>query len=67
MGQVRNYKVSVVTAVYNVEKYLEEMIMSIISQTIGFENIQLILVDDGSTDGSRRICENMRQNIQRIL
>lgn len=57
MGQVRNYKVSVVTAVYNVEKYLEEMIMSITSQTIGFENIQLILVDDGSTDGSRQICE----------
>lgn len=57
MGQVRSYKVSVVTAVYNVEKYLEEMIMSITSQTIGFENIQLILVDDGSTDGSRRICE----------
>ncbi len=51
------YKVSVVTAVYNVEEYLEEMIESIIAQTIGFENIQLILVDDGSKDGSGEICD----------
>lgn len=51
------YKVSVVTAVYNVQEYLEEMIESIISQTIGFENIQLILVDDGSTDASFDICQ----------
>ena len=46
----REYKVSVVTAVYNVEAYLGEMIESIVRQTIGFENIQLILVDDGSAD-----------------
>ena len=51
------YKVSVVTAVYNVEEYLEEMINSIISQNIGFENVQLILVDDGSKDSSGEICD----------
>lgn len=51
------YKVSVVTAVYNVEEYLEEMINSILSQNIGLENVQLILVDDGSKDSSGEICD----------
>lgn len=39
MGKVGKYKVSVVTAVYNVEEYLQEMMESVIAQTIGFENI----------------------------
>lgn len=51
------YKVSVITAVYNVEDYLEEMIESIIAQNIGIENIQLVLVDDGSKDTSGEICD----------
>lgn len=51
------YKVSIVTAVYNVEEYLEEMVESIVAQTIGFENVQLILVDDGSADNSGNICD----------
>ncbi len=43
-------------ALYNVENYLNEAIDSIINQTIGFEeNVQLILVDDGSTDKSKDI------------
>lgn len=50
------YKFSIVMAVYNVEKYLDEAIQSIINQSIGFEeNVQLILVDDGSSDNSRQI------------
>lgn len=50
------YKYSVVMPVYNVEKYLEEAILSVINQTIGFkENIQLIIVNDGSKDGSEKI------------
>ena len=57
MERDRMYKVAVVTAVYNVEIYLKEMIESIIAQTIGFENIQLILVNDGSTDRSGEVCE----------
>lgn len=50
------YKLSVVMAVYNVEKFLGEAIESFVKQTIGFTNIQLILVNDGSTDGSEDIC-----------
>ncbi|MEY8390569.1 CDP-glycerol glycerophosphotransferase family protein [Lachnospiraceae bacterium 45-W7] len=57
MDEKRSYKVSVVTAVYNVEEYLQEMIESIVHQTIGFQNIQLILVNDGSKDRSGEICD----------
>lgn len=50
-------KISVIIPVYNVEKYLEECIESVIGQTIGFEeNIEVILVNDGSTDNSEEIC-----------
>ena len=55
------FKFSVVTGVYNVEKYLDEMIKSIVHQTIGFKkNIELILVDDGSTDSSGKICDSYK-------
>ena len=50
------YLFSFVMAVYNVEDYLDEAIESIARQTIGFDRIQLILVDDGSADNSLRIC-----------
>lgn len=50
------YKLSVIVPIYNVEKYLEETIESVIHQTIGFKNIQLILVNDGSPDNSEEIC-----------
>lgn len=48
---------SVVMAVYNVEPFLNEAVDSLINQTIGFNNIQLIMVDDGSTDRSGSICD----------
>lgn len=51
------YKFSIVTAVYNVELFVAKTIDSIIAQDIGFENIQLILVDDGSPDDSGVICD----------
>ncbi len=47
---------SVVIPVYNVEQYLAETLDSVIAQTIGFENIQIILVNDGSPDNSEEIC-----------
>lgn len=48
---------SVVIACYNTGKYLDECIKSIIGQSFSFgSNIQLILVDDGSTDNTREIC-----------
>lgn len=53
-----SYRFSIITAVYNAELYLEEAIESILCQDIGFENfVELILIDDGSTDGSGAICD----------
>ena len=46
------YLFSVIISIYNSGRYLEETIGSIINQTIGFEKIQIILVNDGSTDNS---------------
>lgn len=54
----KEYKVSVVMPIYNTEKYIKEAAKSVILQTLGFEeNIQLIFVNDGSSDGSGAICE----------
>ena len=51
------FEFSVVMAVYNVEPFLRETVNSLISQNFGFEKIQLIMVDDGSSDGSGTICD----------
>ena len=48
-------KVSIIVPVYNVESYLNECIDSIINQTYG--NLEIILIDDGSTDLSGDICD----------
>lgn len=61
LEKMAQYKVSIVTAVYNVEEFLEEMVESIVAQTIGFRNIQLILVNDGSDDRSGEICDGYQQ------
>lgn len=51
------YKFSIIISIYNVQEYLREAIDSIINQDIGFqENVQLILVNDGSPDNSEKIC-----------
>lgn len=47
--------VSIIVPVYNTREYLEQCVTSLLSQTYG--NIQIILVDDGSTDGSDSICD----------
>ena len=48
-------KVSVIIPVYNVEAYLKRCLDSVLGQT--YENLQILLIDDGSTDNSGRICE----------
>lgn len=51
-----NYLISVIVPVFNVQDYLEECLQSVVRQSLGFENIQLILVNDGSSDDSEQIC-----------
>ena len=55
MKEEKNIIISVIVPIYNVEEYLEECLESIRQQT--FTEIEVILVNDGSTDGSRQICE----------
>lgn len=52
------FRYSIIIPVYNADKYLDETIRSVINQTIGFKkNVQIILVDDGSTDNSIDVCK----------
>ena len=47
---------SLIVPLYNVEKYLKRCIESLINQT--YDNIEILLIDDGSTDNSVNICSN---------
>lgn len=57
-------KVSVIIPVYNVEPYLVRCLNSILDQT--YTNIEIILVDDGSSDNSPKICEDFANKDERI-
>ena len=56
--------ISIIVPVYNVEEYLKECIDSIINQT--YKRIEIILVDDGSTDKSGKICDDYAKIDKRI-
>ena len=57
-------KISVLVPVYNVEQYIQECLNSILGQTL--DDIEVILVDDGSTDGSGAICDDYAKRDKRI-
>ncbi|MEG2094792.1 MAG: glycosyltransferase [Lachnospiraceae bacterium] len=57
-------QISVIVPIYNVEAYLEKCVKTIQSST--YENLQIILVDDGSTDTSPQICDRMKEKDERI-
>lgn len=57
-------KISVIIPVYNVEKYLAECLTSVVNQT--FKDIEIICVNDGSTDNSPKILEEFAQKDSRI-
>ncbi len=56
--------ISVIIPVYNVEEYLEKCVKSVCKQS--YSNLQIILVDDGSTDGSGALCEDLAKQDDRI-
>lgn len=58
-------RVSIIVPVYNTKKYLDRCVKSLISQT--YNNIEIILVDDGSTDGSSELCEKYKSIDSRIV
>lgn len=64
LNKTTSVPITVGVAVYNVEKYLSICIDSLVNQT--FSNIEIILVDDGSTDSSGRICDEYASKDSRI-
>lgn len=60
----KNFKVSVIIPVYNVEKYLRQCVDSVLNQT--YQNIEVILVDDGSPDHCPEICDDYAQKDIRV-
>lgn len=62
--RMENCLISVIVTVYNAEIYLKTCIDSVLTQS--YQNIEVILVDDGSTDGSRGICDDLAKKDSRV-
>lgn len=58
------YKISIIVPVYNKADYLEQCLDSILAQT--YENLELLLIDDESTDGSGEICDRYEKEEERV-
>ncbi|MBQ8615735.1 MAG: glycosyltransferase, partial [Clostridia bacterium] len=57
-------KISIILPVYNVENYLDKCLTSLVNQT--YQNLEIILVNDGSPDNSGEVCENWAKKDSRI-
>lgn len=60
----KDEQIAVIVTLYNAEQYLRECIQSIVNQT--YKNLEIILVDDGSTDESYSICQEFAEHENRI-
>lgn len=66
MVKTKNMKLSVIVPVYNVEKYIDECVVSILHQGLSEDEFEIILVNDGSTDSSMEICETLERKYKFI-
>ena len=57
--------ISVIVPIYNSEKYLNQCLTSLVKQT--YSDLEIILVNDGSTDSSMNICEKFKKEDDRIV
>lgn len=57
------FKISIIIPVYNGEKYLPSTLDSVINQSIGIENLEIIIANDCSTDSTKQIIEEYRERI----
>lgn len=60
-----NYRISIIVPVYNTEKYIERCLKSILDQT--FEDYQLIIINDGSTDDSEKIIHKLTKKCKNVI
>ena len=58
-------KISVIVPAYNVSDYIETCVQSILTQT--YSDIEVIIVDDGSTDGTSRLCDSIADSDSRVV
>lgn len=60
-------KISIIIPIYNSSKYLKKCLDSIVNQSIKFKNVQLILINDGSTDDSEKIINTYLNKYENII
>ena len=60
-----NNKISIIVPIYNSERFIADCIESLINQT--YQNIEIILIDDGSSDNSYEICKKYQSLDSRII
>lgn len=65
LGEENTMLLSIIIPIYNSEKHLEKCINSVLNQT--YHNIEIILVNDGSTDNSGVICEQYAQKYNNVF
>lgn len=63
--QEKMINLSVIVPVYNIEKYVDKCLKSLINQT--YKDMEIIVVDDGSTDNSGIICDKYKEKLENIL
>ena len=61
---MKNYKISIIVPIYNTESFLDKCIKSLITQS--YNNLEILLINDGSTDGSLSICKKYANQDSRI-
>ena len=61
------YLASVIVPVYNVEKYLQGCLESLLNQTVDFSKLQVLLINDGSKDSSEEICKSYAEKYDNIF
>ncbi len=65
IGKANEELISVIVPVYNVREYIDECLQSITNQS--YTNLEIILIDDGSTDGSSEVCDEWAYKDSRII
>lgn len=62
-----NYKISIILPIFNVETHLHRSLDSIVNQTIGVENLEVIMVNDASTDNSKQIIDKYAEKYTNFI